>query len=579
MLRAGEEVSEDPRGPIERLSGLLYVTRLVSAGIQGEELRAAVAETVADSFGFRTVVINLRRPASDDFEVVTVHGSDEAARALLGTTSARATWDSLLDPRFEVAGAYFLPAGSVDWERHRKISHIPSIVPLSREDAWQPEDVLLFPLRHSAGELLGVLSVDEPHSGVRPNEDELAVLSSIAAHLAQALESAEANRARERLLEEVRRAERRYRSLVERLPAVAYRAEFGGEGRWDYVSPQILPMLGFSPEEWCGNPRLWRERIHPDDREAALAADEAARQTGEALRCEYRMLARDGRVVWVRDEAVALEESSGQMLHGVIYDVTAQKEAEAAIRDQAEILERTVRERTRELEEARVELLQRLAFAAEYRDEETYLHTERVGHVAALLAEAIGMPEREVELIRRAAPLHDIGKIGVPDPILLKEGRLDARERGLMRAHALIGAKMLAGSRSAVLQLAEEIALSHHERWDGGGYPRGLRGDEIPKSGRIVAIADVFDALTHPRPYRESLSVGEAVAAIADGAGTQFDPHLVEAFRSLDREALLSDDNMREPWQPSSDTESGSATTSATLRETFSTPTTSPTST
>jgi putative two-component system response regulator len=276
---------------------------------------------------------------------------------------------------------------------------------------------------------------------------------------------------------------------------------------------------------------------------------------------------------------VVLDESGGPMLHGVMYDITTEKLAEEAIRDQQEILESTVRERTRELEDARVETLQRLAFAAEYRDEETYLHTERVGHVAALLAAAAGLSAEEVELIRRAAPLHDIGKIGVPDPILLKEGRLDDRERGLMRAHALVGAKMLAGSRSAVLQLAEEIALTHHERWDGGGYPRGLRGEEIPRSGRLVAIADVFDALTHARPYRESLPVDEAVAVIASGARKQFDPELVEAFESLDREQLAGDANMRDPWPPSSDTESGSAGTSATPRDTFSTPTTSPTST
>jgi PAS domain S-box-containing protein/putative nucleotidyltransferase with HDIG domain len=533
-------VTEEHRGTIERLAGLLRVTRLVSAGIQGEELRAAVAETVAEAFEFRTVVINLYRPASDDFEVVTVHGSEDAAQALLGTTSVSKSWATLLDPRFEVAGAYFLPEGSIDWETHEKASFIPSIEPVADRDGWRPADVLLFPLRRSNGDLLGVLSVDEPVSRLRPGEAEIAVLSSVAAHLGQALESAESNRGRERLLDEIRDAEHRYRVLVERLPAVVYRAEFGGAGRWDYVSPQVETMLGYAPEEWCANARLWRERIHPDDRELVLAADEKARQTGEPLRCEYRILARDGRLIWIRDEAVVLSEATGgEMLHGVMYDITAQKEAEDAIRDQHELLERTVRERTRDLEEARVETLQRLAFAAEYRDEETYLHTERVGRLSALLAEAIGMPERDVDLIRRAAPLHDIGKLGVPDPVLLKKGTLDPGERGLMRAHATIGAKILAGSRSAVLQLAEEIALTHHERWDGGGYPRGLAGEEIPLSGRLVAIADVFDALTHTRPYRDSLGFDDAMARIATGAGSQLDPHLVKTFSGINRERLL----------------------------------------
>jgi PAS domain S-box-containing protein len=572
-------VAEEQRGTIERLSGLLRVTRLVIPGIRGEELRAAVAETVAEAFEFGTVVINLYRPDGDDFEVVTVHGSEGAASALLGTTSERETWASLLDSRFEVSGAYFIPAGSIDWEGHEKASFTPQLEPLEHRDAWQPDDVLLLPLRHSEGHLLGVISVDEPTTGMRPSGEELSVLSAVAAHLAQALESSEAARARERLLDEIRLAERRYRSLVERLPAVVYVAEFGSDGRWGYVSPQIETVLGFTPEELRAGPPLWRDRIHPDDRDRVLAADEAAQEGREPFRCEYRMLAEDGRLVWIRDEAVVLDETGGPMLHGVMYDITTEKLAEEAIRDQQEILERTVSERTRELEESRVETLQRLAFAAEYRDEETYLHTERVGHVAALIAAASGLSAEVVELIRRAAPLHDIGKIGVPDPILLKEERLDDRERGLMRAHALIGAKMLAGSRSGVLQLAEEIALSHHERWDGGGYPRGLRGEEIPRSGRIVAIADVFDALTHARSYRESLPVDDAVAEISKGAGKQFDPDLVAAFKSLNRETLLSDDNMREPWPPSSDTESGSATTSATLRDTSSTPTTSPTST
>ena len=529
----------DERGTIERLTGLLRVTRLVSAGIPAEELRSEVAETVAEAFGFQTVVINLYRPNTDDFEVVTVRGSAKAADALLGTTTAASTWPALLAPRFEIAGTYFLPSGAIDWSRSGKASFVPDIEPLDASDAWQPEDALLVPLRHSDGHLLGVLSVDEPRSGLRPEKTDLAVLASVTAHLAQALESAESNRARERLLEQVRVGERRYRSLVERLPAVVYRAEFGGEGRWDYVGPQIETVLGFTVSEWLTNPQLWRERIHPDDRERALAEDERARSTGEPLSCEYRILAKDGRTVWVRDEAVVLEETGGPILQGVLYDITDQKRAEEAIRNHNEILERTVAERTAELEEARVEILRRLAFAAEYRDEGTYLHTERVGHTAAVLAESIGLPAARIELIRLAAPLHDIGKVAVPDPVLLKPGRLDTRERGLMRSHTAIGGKILAGSRSAVLRLAEEIALTHHERWDGSGYPRGLAGEEIPLSGRLVAIADAFDALTHTRPYKEAWHVDQAVAEIVAGSGSQFDPALIEAFSALDHAELL----------------------------------------
>ena len=530
---------EERPGTIERLSGLLRVTRLVNTGVQGEDLRSAVAATVSEAFGYRTVIINLRRPDSEEFEVATVHGSPDAAEVLLGTTTDLGSWWELLSPTFEVAGAYFVPSGAVNWAATERIAFVAEFEPLAARNAWQPEDALFVPLWHSGGDLLGVVSVDEPADGLRPGADDLAVLTSLTAHLAQALETADANRAQERLHAQVRDGERRYRKLVESLPAIVYRAEFGDAARWEYISPQVEAVLGYTVEEWRAGVDLWRERLHPDDREAALAADEAAKRSGDPLDCEYRMLAKDGRTVWIRDEAVVLDESSGPLLQGVMYDVTVQKLAEEAIRDHNMTLERTVRERTSELEDARVETLQRLAFAAEYRDEETYLHTERVGRAAALLAEAVGLPATRVELIRRAAPLHDIGKVAVPDQILRKPGRLDGAERGLMCAHTTIGGKILSGSRSAVLRLAEEIALTHHERWDGTGYPRGLSGEEIPLSGRLVAIADTYDALTHTRPYKEAWSAAEALAEIRRGAGTQFDPELVDAFAGLDRAVIV----------------------------------------
>lgn len=202
------------------------------------------------------------------------------------------------------------------------------------------------------------------------------------------------------------------------------------------------------------------------------------------------------------------------------------------LQNQNAMLEERVRERTRELDEARLEILDRLAIAAEYRDDDTRDHTRRVGQNAMLVARALALPPDEVEMLRRAAPLHDLGKIGIPDSILLKPDKLTREEFEIMKTHTTIGAKILAGVRSPLLQLAEEIALTHHERWDGAGYAH-LEGEAIPLAGRIVAVVDTFDALTHDRPYKRAWTVGEAVKEISRVSGTQFDPRVVDAFMSV----------------------------------------------
>jgi putative two-component system response regulator len=199
------------------------------------------------------------------------------------------------------------------------------------------------------------------------------------------------------------------------------------------------------------------------------------------------------------------------------------------IQSQNKSLEDKVRERTQELEAAQIEIIERLARAAEFRDDNTGQHTERVGQMAALLAQEAGLPDSLVSLIRRAAPLHDVGKIGIPDAVLLKLGKLTDAEFALVKTHTTIGARILSGSKFAMLRLAEEIAFSHHEHWDGGGY-EGLSGESIPLAGRIVTIADVFDALTQKRPYKAAWSIGEALAEIERQRGRQFDPTLVDAF-------------------------------------------------
>ena len=206
------------------------------------------------------------------------------------------------------------------------------------------------------------------------------------------------------------------------------------------------------------------------------------------------------------------------------------------IQSQNQMLEAKVRERTRELEAAQIEIIERLARAAEFRDDNTGQHTERVGQMAALLARELGLADAQVSLIRRAAPLHDVGKIGIPDSILLKLGKLTPAEFELVKTHTTIGARILSGSRFALLRLAEEIAFSHHEQWDGRGYA-GLAGNHIPLAGRIVTVADVFDALTQKRPYKAAWPVEEAVAEIERQRGRQFDPDVVDAFlRIIDQQ-------------------------------------------
>jgi putative two-component system response regulator len=194
-----------------------------------------------------------------------------------------------------------------------------------------------------------------------------------------------------------------------------------------------------------------------------------------------------------------------------------------------------------------IEMVARLAAAAELRDDETGQHTRRVGNLSVAIAERLGVPEPDVGLIGLAAPLHDVGKIALPDAILCKPGKLTPSEFEQMKTHAAVGGQMLSGSAFALLEVAEDIALTHHERWDGSGYPNGLAGDEIPIAGRIVAVADVFDALTHDRPYKSATSSGQALEEIRRLSGRQFDPSVAAAFELLDHRGLLTPVGALEP--------------------------------
>ena len=216
------------------------------------------------------------------------------------------------------------------------------------------------------------------------------------------------------------------------------------------------------------------------------------------------------------------------------------RQLQLELQAQADELEESVEERTRELDQARLEVVQRLALAAEYRDDDTHQHAQRIGDASALLAAGLGLAATTVRRVRWAAPLHDIGKIAIPDAILLKPGPLTAEEREVIKSHTLIGGRILAGSQSELLRMAAEIAVSHHERWDGEGYPSGLAGTEIPLVGRLVAVADVFDALAHRRPYKGPWPVDRAVAEISGHGGSQFDPAIVEVFKTLHHRALVA---------------------------------------
>lgn len=217
------------------------------------------------------------------------------------------------------------------------------------------------------------------------------------------------------------------------------------------------------------------------------------------------------------------------------------------VRNHNQLLAEKVLERTRELADSRLDFIRRLGRAAEYRDNETGLHILRMSHFSELLAKAAGLPPNICDLILQASPMHDIGKLGIPDSILLKPGRLTPEEFETMKTHVEIGADLLAGSDARLLEMAREIAMNHHERWNGKGYPRGRVGEEIPLSGRIVAICDVFDALTTVRPYKAAWSLEEALAEIRAQRGKQFDPELVDLFFGIMDEIQEVQERFGEP--------------------------------
>ncbi len=236
-------------------------------------------------------------------------------------------------------------------------------------------------------------------------------------------------------------------------------------------------------------------------------------------------------------------EKAEQQIHAlrIMHETREARRVAEITRLKTVVLEKMVQDRTQLLERTQMEMLERLAMAVETRDSITGDHVTRVGDLSARIGAKLGLPEVLVERIRLAARLHDIGKIGIPDSILLKRSGLTAEEYHIMKSHTIKGALMLANSPTPLFRMAEEIALSHHERWDGKGYPHKLAADQIPITGRIVAVADAFDAMISVRPYKSAMPVEHAIAEVLRCSGTQFDPVVVRAFLAISKPELNTD--------------------------------------
>ncbi|HET8654559.1 MAG TPA: HD domain-containing phosphohydrolase [Longimicrobiaceae bacterium] len=303
------------------------------------------------------------------------------------------------------------------------------------------------------------------------------------------------------------------------------------DGRIRYANSAVKHALGYTPAELVGRSAF--ELVHPDDAALALQLMTAALARAESVPSPVRFRNAAGGYRALECSGRPLQGAPAPSLVVTSRDVSGRTGTMAEILSRQKALERRLREQAEALRDAHLEMLGRLARAAECRDDDTGQHIRRVAELAAALAEAIGMTGEEVELIRSAAPLHDVGKIGIRDAILLKPGPLTADEAAVMRTHTTLGARLLQDGRSAVVRTAERIALRHHERWDGRGYPDGLGEEEIPREARVVAVADFFDALTHDRPYRRALSRDAVASALRGESGRAFEPTLTEAFLDM----------------------------------------------
>jgi PAS domain S-box-containing protein len=321
----------------------------------------------------------------------------------------------------------------------------------------------------------------------------------------------------------LRESDETFRQMAENIHEVFWLTDVS-KTQMLYISPAYESIWGRSCETLYADPMQWMEAIHPEDR--AEVREALSEQPEGDYDETYRVVTPEGELRWVRDRAFPVEAAEPEArtrIVGIAEDVTREKEYR-------EELEQAVRARTRQLERTQRETLERLAAATEYRDDTTGAHTRRVAVLSERIARQLGREEEWAQALRTAAPLHDVGKVAVPDRVLLKEGALTDEEYETMKRHAEVGADLLSGGASTTIRMAETVARSHHERWDGDGYPRGLAGEAIPLAGRIVALADAVDAITHERPYSDAAPLEEALAEVDAEAGAQFDPEVAAVF-------------------------------------------------
>jgi putative two-component system response regulator len=327
--------------------------------------------------------------------------------------------------------------------------------------------------------------------------------------------------------------EERLQMLMERAPVPIYIKDAGR--RYVLANRVAHEVAGLEPNGLVG--LTDRDIMPPDAEHLVAASDRRILDEGRSYESEETLTVGD-QVRSFLTVKFPFVDDRGRIagISGISTDITAKKEAEELQRQLAVEQRRAIEK----LEASRQETIDRLATAIEMRDTETGEHVNRMASIAALLGALLGFDRDRVLLLRAAAPMHDVGKIATPDGILQKPGPLSAEEREEMELHATVGHRILAGSDSELLEMAAEIALTHHERWDGEGYPRGLSGKQIPLEGRIVAVADVFDALLSERCYRAAMTLSEAVALMEAGKGTQFDPKIVGLLLAHLEEALSS---------------------------------------
>lgn len=299
----------------------------------------------------------------------------------------------------------------------------------------------------------------------------------------------------------------------------------GSITRWGVGAERLF---GYSQAEALGQPITL---LAPPDRIEEPGALIERAMSGERIeRLETERVSKSGALLNVLLSVAPIwgDEHDFVGIVGIFRDLSSQRAAEEELRVTLA-----------ELNEARFEDLRRLALMAEYRDDDTNKHTERVAQAAELIAKELELDSEFVAKIHRAAPLHDVGKVGIPDEILLKPGKLTDDEFEVIKTHTVIGGRILSKSRFPVVRMAMEIAFTHHEHWDGSGYPSGLREEGIPIAGRIVAVADAFDVMTHSRPYKQAQSVEHSVEEIKRCSGKHFDPRIVDAFMRLDHRTLV----------------------------------------